>query len=129
MELSRLVRTAWAAFSSIPMRSEAWWMTMGRSSSSRCSSSRSRSSGSGPIRWTRTGSVAAGEDGSANLRLGSLVGTNGVKRDVGEHLGCELLCFLHVQHGAALVRSALGAGAMGQLLFVAVGALREARTR
>jgi hypothetical protein len=34
-------------------------------------------------------------------------------------------CFLYVQHGAALVRSALGAGAMGQLLLVAVGALRQ----
>jgi L-serine deaminase len=35
--------------------------------------------------------------------------------------------FLHFQDGAALVRSALGAGAVGQLLFVAVGTLGEAR--
>src|SRR5208337_4532498 len=56
-ELSRLERTAWAAFSSIPTRSEAWWMMMGRSSSPRYSSSRSRISGSGPIRCTRTGSA------------------------------------------------------------------------
>jgi hypothetical protein len=28
---------------------------------------------------------ATSEDGSLNLRLGSLIGTNGVKRDVGEH--------------------------------------------
>ena len=36
-----------------------------------------------------------------------------------------LLGFLDFQHGAAFIRSALGAGAMGQLLFVAVRALRE----
>jgi hypothetical protein len=34
--------------------------------------------------------------------------------------------FLDVDHGAALVLAALGAGAMGQLLLVAVGALRDA---
>ena len=33
--------------------------------------------------------------------------------------------FLDIQNGAALVLSALGAGAMGQLLLVAVGALGE----
>ena len=39
------------------------------------------------------GQSAAGEDGPANLRLGSFVGTYGVKRDVGEHRlsGCSLL--------------------------------------
>ncbi len=31
------------------------------------------------------GKSATGEDGSLDLRLGSLVGTNCVKRDVGEH--------------------------------------------
>ena len=31
------------------------------------------------------GQSAAGEDGPANLRLGSFVGTYGVKRDVDEH--------------------------------------------
>jgi hypothetical protein len=72
------------------------------------------------------GQCAASEYGSANLRLGSLIGTNCVKRDVGKHLDRELLSFFYVQHGTALVRTALGAGAMGQLLFVAVGALREA---
>ena len=71
------------------------------------------------------GKLTAGENGSANLRLGSLIGTNCVERDVGKHLDWELLGFFYVQHGTALVRSALGAGAMGQLLFVAVGAFRE----
>ena len=38
----------------------------------------------------------------------------------------DLLCgFLGVQHGPAFVLSALGAGAMGKLLLVAVGALRD----
>jgi len=37
--------------------------------------------------------------------------------------------FLDVQNGAALVCAALGASAVGQLLFVAVGALRDARGR
>ena len=38
-------------------------------------------------------------------------------------------CFLDVQNGAALVGSALGAGVVGQLLFVAVRALGEADGR
>jgi hypothetical protein len=69
---------------------------------------------------------AAGENRPANLRLWSFVGTYGVKRDVDEHGRSWLLgCFLDVQNGAALVRAALGAGAMGQLLLVAVGALGD----
>ena len=40
-----------------------------------------------------------------------------------------LRCFLDVQHGATLVRSALGASVMGKLLLVAVGALGYARGR
>jgi hypothetical protein len=72
------------------------------------------------------GKSAAGKDGSPDLRLGSLVSTNGVKRDIGEHGVRDLLCFLYIEHGAALIRSALGAGAMGQLFFVTVGALGEA---
>jgi hypothetical protein len=71
------------------------------------------------------GKSAASEDGSLDLGLGSLVGTNGVKRDVGEHRGWNLLLFLDFEHRTALVRSALGAGAVGQLLFMAVGALRQ----
>jgi hypothetical protein len=34
-------------------------------------------------------------------------------------------CFLDVQNGAALVGAALGAGTVGQLLLMAVGALGE----
>ena len=99
-----LVRTACAAFSSIPMRSEAWWMTMGRSSFSRCSSSRSRSSASRPNQVDPHRQSPAGEDRSLDLRLWSFVGTYGVKRDVDEHGASVLLGgFLDVQHGAALV--------------------------
>ena len=57
IELSCFLRTACAAFSSMPIRSVALWITIGRSSFSSCSSRRSRSSGSGPMRWTRTGRV------------------------------------------------------------------------
>jgi hypothetical protein len=39
----------------------------------------------GPDEMHAHGQRAAGEDGSANLRLGSLIGTNGVERDVGKH--------------------------------------------
>jgi hypothetical protein len=38
----------------------------------------------------------------------------------------SLLGFLGFKHGAALVLAALGAGVMGQLLLVAIGALRDA---
>ena len=70
---------------------------------------------------------AAGEDGAANLRLWSFIGAYGVKRDIDEHRLFSLLgCFLDVQDGAALVGSALGAGVVGQLFLVAVGALRDA---
>jgi hypothetical protein len=79
----------------------------------------------GPDQMDSHGESAAGKDGSPDLRLGSLIGTNGVKRDVGKHRGCDLLLFLHIEHGAALVLAALGAGLMGQLFFVAIGALRE----
>ena len=71
------------------------------------------------------GESASGKDGPPDLRFGSLIGTNCVERDVGEHWGCDLLLFLHCEHGAALVLAALGAGLMGQLFFVAIGALRE----
>ena len=37
--------------------------------------------------------------------------------------------FLYFQDGSALVGAALGAGPVGQLLFVAVGALRNSRSR
>src|SRR5208282_6846088 len=79
----------------------------------------------GPDQMHANRQRASGQDGSANLRLWSLVGTHCVEHDVGKHLDGELLGFFYVQHGTALVRSALGAGAMGQLLFVAVGALRD----
>jgi hypothetical protein len=72
------------------------------------------------------GQSLAGKDGSANLRLGSLVSANGVKGDVDEHGNWRLLgCFLDIDYGAALVLAALGAGAMGQLLLVAGGAFRD----
>ena len=38
----------------------------------------------------------------------------------------ELACFLNFQHFAAFISAALGAGTMGLLAFVAVGALGEA---
>jgi hypothetical protein len=45
-------------------------------------------------------------------------------------MGAELLCrFLHVEDSTALVLAALGAGAMGQLLLVAVRALGNADGR
>jgi len=45
-------------------------------------------------------------------------------------MALNLLCrFLDVENGAALVLSALGASAVGQLLLVAVGALGEAHSR
>jgi hypothetical protein len=70
------------------------------------------------------GQSLAGEDGPANLRLGSFVGAYGVKRNIDEHgRGKLLLCFLDNDHGTALVLAALGTGAMGQLLFVAGRAL------
>jgi hypothetical protein len=72
----------------------------------------------------------AGEDGPTNLRFWSFVGTYGVERNVNEHGRWNLLrSFLDVQNGATLVGAALGAGAMGQLLFVAVGALGESYGR
>jgi hypothetical protein len=75
------------------------------------------------------GQSTAGEDRSPYLRLGSLVGTYGVKSYVDEH-GARLLgFFLDVENGSAFILAALGAGAMGQLLLVAVGALGEARSR
>jgi len=39
--------------------------------------------------------------------------------------GRLLGCFLDIDHGAALVLAALGAGAMGQLLLVACGTFRD----
>jgi hypothetical protein len=70
---------------------------------------------------------AASKNGSPDLWFGSFVGTYGVENNVNEHVWLRLLDgFLDVQHGAALVGSALGAGAMGQLLLVAVGALGDA---
>ena len=70
---------------------------------------------------------AAGEDGAANLRLWSFVSAYGVKRDIDEHRLFGLLgSFFDIQDGAAFVGSALGAGVMGQLFLVAVGALRDA---
>jgi hypothetical protein len=41
----------------------------------------------------------------------------------------RLLGFLHIKNGTALVLAALGAGAMGQLLLVAVGALGDPGSR
>jgi hypothetical protein len=68
----------------------------------------------------------AGENRPANLRLGSFVGAYGVKRNINEHKRGKLLgCFLDINHGAALVLAALGAGAMGELLLVASGALGD----
>ena len=73
---------------------------------------------------------AAGEDRPANLRLGSLVGTKCVQRDVNQHGEASLLgLFLDVEHGAALISAALGAGVVGQLLLVTAGALGEAGGR
>ena len=73
------------------------------------------------------GQSAAGEDGPANLRLWCFIGADGVEHDVDEH-GCPELadCFLYVENGAALVLAALGAGVVGELLLVAVGALADA---
>jgi hypothetical protein len=69
---------------------------------------------------------SAGEDSPANLRLWSFVGTYGVERNVNKHGRWNLLrSFLDFQNRATLVGAALGAGAMGELLFVAVGALGE----
>ena len=101
-------------------------MTMGRSSSSRCSSSRSRSSGSGPIRCTRTGRARQARMAPRISGSGALsVPTASSAMSVSIGVDVNLLGFLHFQHGAAFVRSALGAGAMGQLLLVAVRALGE----
>jgi hypothetical protein len=73
------------------------------------------------------GQSAAGEDGPANLRLGSFIGAYGIKRDIDEHGRKKLLgFFLDIEDGASLVLAALGAGAMGQLLLVAGGALGDA---
>jgi hypothetical protein len=70
------------------------------------------------------GQSLASEDSPAKLRLGSFVGAYGVKRNIDEHgRGKLLFSFLDSDHGAALVLAALGAGAMGQLLFVAGWAL------
>jgi hypothetical protein len=79
------------------------------------------------------GELAAGEDGPPDLRLRSLIGTHGVKHNVSEHVFLEIRLrllgsFLHVNDGAALVGSALGAGAMGQLLLMAAWALGDARS-
>jgi hypothetical protein len=75
------------------------------------------------------GQSTAGEDRSPYLRLGSLVGTYGVKGYVDEH-GARLLgFFLDVEHSSAFIHAALRAGAMGQLLLVTVRALGEARSR
>jgi hypothetical protein len=67
----------------------------------------------------------AGEDRPTNLRFRSFVGAYCVKRDVNEH-GRLLGFVLDFDHGASLVLAALGAGAMGQLLLVAGGALGDA---
>ena len=123
IELSFLVRTACTAFSSIPMRSEAWWMTMGRSSFSRCSSRRSRSSASGPIKWTRTGKARQARIAPRIFASGALsvpTASSAMSMSMSESL---LRSFLHVQYRPALVRPALRAGLVGQLLLMAVGAL------
>ena len=104
-------------------------MTMGRSSFFEVLVEQVAQLRLGPDQMDPHRQGAAGEDRPANLRLGSFVGTYGVKRDVGEHRNEVLLCFFHFQNGAALVGSALGAGAMGQLLLVAAGALGEPRRR
>src|SRR5579872_295403 len=58
MELLRLERTAWAAFSSMVMYSSVWTMSMGRRAPNmwwaRACWRRGRRRGSGPMRWTRT---------------------------------------------------------------------------
>jgi hypothetical protein len=71
------------------------------------------------------GQSPAGENRPANLRLGSFIGAYGIKRNIDEHGRGILLGFFlyYIQDGMALVLATLGAGAMGQLLFVAGGAL------
>ena len=83
----------------------------------------------GPNQMDPHGKSAASEDSPPDLGLRSLVGTNGVKRNVGEHWVWDLLLRLHFKHGAAFVCPTLGAGLMGELLFVAVGALRKPGSR
>src|ERR1700685_1767568 len=105
---------------------------MGRSSFSRCSSSGSRSSASGPTRRTRTGRlrqarIAPRISGSGALSEPTASRTMSVSIGAQTNTTNQLLgCFLDVQHGAALVGPALGAGAMRQLLLVTVGALGDA---
>jgi hypothetical protein len=79
-----------------------------------------------PNQVDANGQSLAGEDGPANLRLGSFIGANSIKRNIDEHGREKLLgFFLDIDHGAALVLAALGAGAMGELLLVAGGALGD----
>jgi hypothetical protein len=73
------------------------------------------------------GQSLASENGTANLRFRSFVGADCVKHDVYKHGHEKLLgSFLNVDDGAALVFAALGASLVGQLLFVARGALGDA---
>jgi hypothetical protein len=70
------------------------------------------------------GQRAASHDCAPDFRLGSVVRTDGVERYVVEHWSLSLLgCFFYVQNNASLVLATLGAGAMGKLLLVTVGAL------
>jgi hypothetical protein len=71
------------------------------------------------------GQSFASENSPANLRFRSFIGAYSVKRNVDEHGRRLLGFFLDFDNGAALVLAALGAGAMGELLLVAGGALGD----
>jgi hypothetical protein len=69
----------------------------------------------------------AGENRPANLRLRSFISAYGIQCDIDEHGSKKLLgFFLDIKNGASLVFAALGASAMGELLLVTGGALRDA---
>jgi len=107
IELSFLVRTACTAFSSIPMRSEAWWMTMadprfpGARPEGRAAPPRVQSSGPAQAKPGR-------RESPPYFCLWCLVGTYRVKRMSMSMSESLLRSFLHVQYRPALVRPHFG---------------------
>jgi hypothetical protein len=72
------------------------------------------------------GKLTAGEDRSPEFRLRRLVGAHGIESDVNQHRWPGLAGFLYFENVATLICSALGAGTVRELAFVAAGALGEA---
>jgi len=75
------------------------------------------------------GELAACGHGTANLGVRGFVGAHGVEDDVGQHAVCVWMSLVPGldfrfggEDGAALVLAALGAGVMGELALLAVGA-------